>query len=124
MQDLASLLLGWGIFSRIDFVPACNHTLLWKKAMRKTAVTTPLEVLDFLRIPFGLGNTAQILQRFIHQVTRGLEKVHVHADDVVVKEHSEERRPTQLRALFHCPSKRGSTINTSNCELENPSVTF
>ena len=39
----------------------------------KTAVTTPFGLFEYVRMPFGLSNSAQSFQRFMNEVTRGLD---------------------------------------------------
>ena len=41
--------------------------------VHKTAVTTSFGLFEFVRMPFGIRNVAQTLQRFMDQVFRGLD---------------------------------------------------
>ena len=41
--------------------------------IQKTAVTTPFGLFEFVRIPFGLGNTFQTLRRFMDDVVRDVD---------------------------------------------------
>lgn len=50
----------------------------------KTAITTPFGMFETLRLPFGLRNAAQILQRLMDNVPRGLDGVFVSIDDVLM----------------------------------------
>ena len=52
--------------------------------IEKIEVVTAFGLYDFVSMPFGLRNAAQTFQRFMHQVTRGLDFVFVYLDDVLV----------------------------------------
>ena len=66
------------VFSKIDLVRAYHQIPVAVADVRKTAVITPLGLFEFLRMPFGLRNAAQTFQRFIDQVTRGLDFIFVY----------------------------------------------
>lgn len=51
---------------------------------------TLYNLFDFLRMPFGLQNAVQTFQRFINDVTRGLEDVFTYIDDILVTSASKE----------------------------------
>lgn len=91
--------------------------------MPKAAVTITFGPFEFVRMPFGLGNTAQIFQKFVHEVTRGLENMYMYLDDIPVASHPEEQNSAQLRALSDLLRKHGSTIDASKCELGKPTIT-
>ncbi len=54
----------------------------------KTAVATPVDIFEFLRMPFGLRNATQTFQRFIDEVFQGLDFVFTYIDEILVKSSS------------------------------------
>ena len=68
IQDFTTLLHGSNIFSRLDLVKAFYHIPVEPSDVHKTAVTTPFGLFEFVRMPFGIRNVAQTLQRFMDQV--------------------------------------------------------
>ena len=52
--------------------------------IQKTAIITPFGLFEFLRMPFGLKNSAQIFQRLMDGMLRGLSSVFVYLDDILV----------------------------------------
>ena len=52
--------------------------------VKKTAIITPFGLFEFLRMPFGLKNSAQAFQRLMNGVLGGLDRVFVYLDDILV----------------------------------------
>ena len=75
IQDFTAQLAGCTIFSKVDLVCGYNKIPVRPKDVPKTAVVTPFGLFEFLCMPFGLKNAAQIFQRFMDQVLQGLNFV-------------------------------------------------
>ncbi|BHF69970.1 hypothetical protein SprV_0301301700 [Sparganum proliferum] len=72
LQDFAGALFGKSVFSKIDLARAFHQIPVAPEDVPKTAVTTPFGLFEFIRMPFGLCNSAQTFQRFIDRDLRGL----------------------------------------------------
>lgn len=68
----------------------------------KTAITTPFGLFEFNFMPFGLRNAAQTYQRFVDQVTRGLDFVYAYIDDFLIASNTEAEHKEHLKLLFEC----------------------
>lgn len=73
LEDFTANLAGKVIFSTIDLVRAFNQIPVAKDDVNKTAIITPFGLFEFPFMTFGLRNAAQTFQRFIDEVTRGLD---------------------------------------------------
>ena len=71
-----------------------------KDDIQKTAIVTPFGLFEFLRMPFGLKNSAQAFQRLMDGVLRGLDMVFVYLDDILIASADLEVHKTHLETVL------------------------
>lgn len=124
IQDFAHNLSDCKIFSTIDLVKAYNQLPVFEQDIPKTAITTPFGLFEFPYMTFGLRNAAQTFQRFIDEVTRGLDFCYPYLDDILIFSKDETLHEKHLRELFTRLQEYGILINVSKCQFGVAEVTF
>jgi hypothetical protein len=72
--------------------------------IKKTAVTTPFGLFEFLAMPFGLWNSAQTWQRYINLLIGDIPGVYAYIDNVVIATELEEGHAKLVKkvlSIFH-----------------------
>ena len=75
-------------------------------------------------MPFGLRNAGNTYQRYMDQVTRGLNFCFAYTDDVLIASHSMEEHELHLRTLFDRFRKFGVVLNSKKCVIGASEITF
>ncbi|XP_026482636.1 uncharacterized protein LOC113390126 [Ctenocephalides felis] len=94
MSDYSQHLSGCNIFSIIDLKKAYQQIPVYDEDIPKTAITTPFGLFEFPFMTFGLRNAAQTFQRFMDEVTSGLDFCFPYIDDILIASKSEEQHET------------------------------
>ena len=90
----------------------------------KTAIVTPFGTFEFLRMPFGLKNSAQAFQRLMDSIFGSIPFVFVYLDDLLIVSRSPKEHKAHLHEVFELLRQNGLFINKSKCLLGVSSLSF
>lgn len=124
INDFAHNLTGATVFSTIDLIKAYHQIPVSEEDIAKTAIVTPFGLFEFPFMTFGLRNAGQTFQRFIDEVTRGLDFCFPYVDDILVYSADQTLHKEHLRILFRRLQEYGVIVNPSKCILGASEVVF
>ena len=122
--DLFQKLNGDKYFSKIDLSKGYWQVTIPEADVSKTAFVTPDGSYEFLKMPFGMVNSAATLKRGMKKLLKGMKNVEFYWDDILVHTRTWEEHLKTLRELFKRLALAGMTIRPSKCIFGADSVDF
>ena len=124
LADFVDIAQGCTIFSKLDCHKGYHQIPVAKQDQQNTAVITPVGLYEYTRMPFGMRNCGNTFQRFMDQVTRGLNFCFAYVDDVLVASSSFEEHKTHMHELMRRFAHYGVVLNKDKCVFGVSEITF
>jgi len=122
--DFSANLSGCTVFSTIDLVKGYHQVPMAAADVEKTAIITPFGLFEYIKMPFGLRNSAQTFQRLMDHLFRLLGFAFTYIDDILVASRSAAEHQLHLRQIFTVLSDNGMVLNPAKCCFAQSSVKF
>ena len=123
-EHLFQKLSGDKFFSKINLSKGYWQIAIPEEDIPKTAFVTPDGTYEFLKMPFGMINSAATLKRAMKKLIEDLDDVDFYWDDILVHTRTWEEHIRALRELFSRLVQAGLTIRPTKCLFGVNSVDF
>ena len=124
IDDFAHQLYGKRISSKINLIRAYHQIPIALEYIEKTAIVTPFWLNEATNMMRGLRIAAQTSQRFVDEITSGLDFVYAYIGDFLTASENEQQHREHLRVLFNRFNKYGVVMYPSKYEFGVSEITF
>ena len=100
IEDLFSKLSGGQMFTKLDLSQAYQQVRLDAASKEFVVINTHRGLFRYNRLPFGVSSAPGIFQRMMENLLRGIVKVVVYLDDILITGTSEEDHLSTLEEVL------------------------
>ncbi|XP_029717333.2 uncharacterized protein K02A2.6-like [Aedes albopictus] len=115
---------GCKYFSKIDLVKAFHQIELAPSSREITTFVTPNAYYRYKRLMFGMNCAAEIFQREIERILKGLKGIKVFVDDILVFAKTQEEHDRRVQAVLRRLKEYEITVNMDKSEIGKKAVDF
>ncbi|KAK7095401.1 hypothetical protein V1264_006813 [Littorina saxatilis] len=123
-DDLLAELGGGKFFSKLDLTQAYQQLELDEASKEFTTINTHQGLYRYNRLPFGISSAPGIFQRTMENLLRGIPKVYVRIDDILVAGTTRDEHLQTLRTVMQRLKSAGAKLKKKKCVLLATEVVY
>ena len=124
VSDFFARIFGSKFFSKLDLQKDYFQIPMRPADIWKTAIITLFNLFEFLRLPFGLRNTAQTFQRMKDKIYGSLLFCFIYLEDILGFSNSLASHQQHLRHVLDLCRLHSLTINLEKCTFAVSQVEY
>ena len=124
IEDLFTQLSRGKRFTKLDLAHAYQQIPLTEDSKSYLTINTLKGLYRYNRLPFGVRSAPFIFQRTIEGIPRGISKVAVYIDDVLITGDSEQEHLQNLEAVLSRLEEEGLRLKKEKCEFMLPKIEY
>lgn len=123
-EDMMPYLNGCKFFSKLNLNQAFHQLELHPDSREITTFVTTKSYYRFKRLMFGMNCAAEVFQREMEKILKGLEGVIIFIDDILIFGRSKAEHDRRPAAVMDRLKQHGLTVNQRKCQFGRSKVTF
>ena len=124
IDNLLSTLGGGQAFSKLDLAHAYQQVLLEAESRKFVVINTHRGLYQYNRLPFGVSAAPAIFQRTIEGILRGIPRVCIYLDDILVTGATEKEHLETLDTVLTRLQEAGLKLRREKCAFLLPAVQY
>ena len=124
VQDLFAKVGGGKIFTKLDLSQAYLQVPLDEGSKKYVVINTQKGLFRYTRLQYGVSSAPGIFQRLMENVLRGIPKVSVYIDDILITGENKEEHLKTLAQVLSKLEQAGFRVQKPKCKFMAPSVIY
>ena len=125
IETAFSAMSGMRYFAKLDLAAAYNQIELEEESREVTTINTPIGLLRWTRLPFGVKTASAQFQRAIEAVVEGdIPNVIIYQDDIAIGGKDETELEDRVQAVIKKLKNAGMKMNVGKCVFKTEELSF
>ena len=123
-KELLSTLAGGQYFAKLDLSHAYNQVKINEDSKHITTINTHRGLFQYNRLCFGINSASGIFQRYTENLMKGLDRVLVFSDDILLSGVTKEDFLSTLNKVLTRIKNAGVRLNKEKCNWCMTEITY
>ncbi|XP_056589597.1 uncharacterized protein K02A2.6-like [Triplophysa dalaica] len=124
LEDMFAVLAGGQKYSKLDMSHAYQQITLDENSKQYVTVNTHKGLFTYTRLPFGVSSSPAIFQRTMEGVLKGISKVTVYLDDILLTGRDDQEHLSILEQVLERLEDCGLRLKRGKCKFLEKEVNF